>query len=106
MIASGGDDGNVILWEYKGDVRGGGLLKMNYAEQDKQKPIPNLGKEEKKQEDPLKEEIKRCEVVEDWRNKKTFKCHKGSVSDIAWCPDNMHIATCGTDSIICILNVN
>jgi WD40 repeat protein len=28
------------------------------------------------------------------------------VIDLAWCPDNLHFASCGTDTQICIWNIN
>lgn len=29
-----------------------------------------------------------------------------AISDVAWSPDNLHFASCSTDSTICIWDVN
>lgn len=44
--------------------------------------------------------------MEEWRSKRTWTIHKGGVSDMAWAPDNIHFASCGTDSIIVIYSIN
>ena len=44
--------------------------------------------------------------LEQWRAKKTWRFHKGGVYDLAWSPDNVHLASCGTDSQIIIWNIN
>jgi WD40 repeat protein len=46
------------------------------------------------------------QVFEEWRNKRSWSSHKGGVLDIAWCPDNIHFASCGTDSQIIISSIN
>lgn len=47
------------------------------------------------------------EFMEDWRTLKSWKGHRGrTISDLSWSPDSMHFASCGTDSTICIWNVN
>lgn len=28
------------------------------------------------------------------------------ITDLTWAPDSLHFATCGTDSKICIMNIN
>jgi WD40 repeat protein len=43
---------------------------------------------------------------EKWRCKRSWKVHKGGVSDLAWSPDNIHLGTCGTDSTVIIWNIN
>lgn len=43
---------------------------------------------------------------EEWRSLKTWRVHRRTISDIAWSPDSMHFASCGTDSTIIIWNVN
>jgi WD40 repeat protein len=50
---------------------------------------------------------KKPEIMEDWKTLKTWKGHHSrTISDVAWSPDNMHFASCSTDSTISIWNVN
>jgi WD40 repeat protein len=56
--------------------------------------------------------------MEDWKTLKTWKGHHSrskkiyrlliflAISDLAWSPDNLHFASCSTDSTISIWHVN
>jgi WD40 repeat protein len=55
------------------------------------------GQQEKPEED---------NAYEEWRNKRTWIRHVGGVSDLAWSPDSIHFASCGTDSQIIIWSIN
>ncbi len=50
------------------------------------------------------EEDNNC--YEEWRNKRTWKRHEGGVSDLAWSPDSIYFASCGTDSHVIIWSIN
>jgi WD40 repeat protein len=52
------------------------------------------------------EEANDEQVLEEWRNIKSWSAHKGAVSDLAWCPDNIHFASCATDGQIIICSIN
>ena len=45
-------------------------------------------------------------MYEEWRVKKTLNGHKGCIYDLAWSPDNIHFASCATDSQIYIWSIN
>jgi WD40 repeat protein len=63
---------------------------------------------------------KKPQVKEDWKSLRTWRGHRRSkyyrnypnfvivlaISDITWSPDSVHFVSCGTDSTICIWNVN
>lgn len=38
--------------------------------------------------------------------KRSWHSHRGSAIDLAWCPDNIHFASCGLDSQIIIHSIN
>ena len=106
IFASADDEGTINLWQYRGKTvlsayqaqafgmgntsRGPGLedAKAAFA-QDKED-----GKKEEKTE------------FEDWAVLKRCRGHRGTISDVAWSPDNLHFASCSTDSTICIWDVN
>lgn len=44
--------------------------------------------------------------MEQWRVKRMFTVHKSGVIDLAWCPDNIHFASCGNDSLLIIWSIN
>jgi len=49
---------------------------------------------------------KKPQVKEDWKSLRTWRGHRRTISDITWSPDSIHFVSCGTDSTICIWNVN
>lgn len=44
--------------------------------------------------------------MEDWAVLKRCRGHRGTVSDVAWSPNNINFASCSTDSTICIWDIN
>ena len=60
----------------------------------------NFAAEEEEEEDDSDK------TLEEWRCKRTWTSHKGGVLDLAWCPDNIHFASCGTDAQIVIQSIN
>ena len=52
------------------------------------------------------EEPQKSQTYEEWRVKKNWSIHKRGVSDLAWSPDNIHFASCGTDSLVIIWSIN
>jgi WD40 repeat protein len=49
---------------------------------------------------------KKPQVKEDWKSLRTWRGHRRTISDITWSPDSIHFVSCGTDSTICVWNVN
>jgi protein HIRA/HIR1 len=96
VFASAADDGNIILWEYSGEIVQSGLNKIQIY--DTMAPRPGYNQEEGK--------VGGDDIMEEWRNKKTWTVHKRGVSDLAWAPDNIHFASCGTDSQVVIYSIN
>ncbi|CDW71962.1 protein hira [Stylonychia lemnae] len=109
LFASASDDGSVLLWEYVGEqlanvfqkmsmqnMASTGHQKRQFFEESKGGNQQQLGDEEPDQE----------QYLEEWRNKRSWRSHKGGVIDVAWCPDNIHFASCGTDSQIIIQSIN
>jgi hypothetical protein len=58
----------------------------------------------------------KIETREDWQAKKIWRNHQSKyfvlififlgITDLTWAPDSLHFATCGTDSRICVMNIN
>ena len=67
---------------------------------------PFAENEESKEEVDEEEEQNENNEVEDWVVLKRCKGHRGTISDVSWSPDNLHFASCSTDSTICIWDVN
>ena len=86
---------------------------QTYTEEEAKKAFQDAAEEKEK---------KKPEIMEDWKTLKTWKGHHSrsksppfnfyanyycaAISDLAWSPDNMHFASCSTDSTINIWHIN
>lgn len=105
MFASADDEGTILLWEYRGlaaanafqaSLMGG--YGQTYSNEEGKKAFEEAANEK---------ERKPADIMEDWKTLKTWKGHHSrTISDLAWSPDNLHFASCSTDSTISIWHVN
>ena len=108
LFASSSDDGIIALWEYKGEMVAGAFQKSNMQqanskgmfEERKGMMFDNGGAK------ATGEEEDEQEILEEWRQLRKWNHHSLGVLDVAWCPDNIHFASCGNDSQIMVFNIN
>ncbi len=109
LFASAADDGSINLWEYVGEMTiNSAFQKFSYTMEQQPKQRLIAGQEESKEAIREAQEAQPIEdqSYEEWRMKKTWNGHIGGVSDLAWSPDNIHFASCSTDSKVIIWSIN
>ena len=111
LFASASDDEKINLWSYKGRKH------VTEFEREQSKGTESVLQDVAGGEDQGDAEHPPSDLQrEDWRAIMTWTNHKKSkfdvlsdrtpgVLDLAWAPDNLHFASCGTDSKIIIFNV-
>lgn len=116
MFASADDEGTILLWEYRGLCQQSAFqasLTGGYGQ-----TVVTAEEAKKAFQDAADGKYAKApEMMEDWKTLKTWKGHHNrskcaiqrhfvAISDLAWSPDNLHFASCSTDSTISIWHVN
>ena len=105
IFASADDEGTINLWQYRGkkvlsafqaQMFGMSNSKDGASFEDAKAAFSEAAEAKKKKKSEM----------EDWGVLKRCRGHRGTISDVAWSPNNINFASCSTDSTICIWDIN